>query len=184
MPFEKQVPDEKILAQFEREDIDRPVYTYSEVAEGVDEVTAEAVRQRLKQMEGEKVESMKIGSLRLWHKSDVTVFGDESQSQDELADGLGALANKHLPAEQISFLSSQFALLNGILGAFSALLGVSAWLGVVPGGNILAAAALTAACFFVRDFILGKSADTQFEDDADPSAEWKDVKNALFGGKK
>lgn len=76
MPFQKQVSDEEILEQFDRQDLERNAYTYTEIAEDVDSVTAEAVRQRLKKMDGEKVGSVEIGGVRLWHKNGVEVFAD------------------------------------------------------------------------------------------------------------
>lgn len=79
MPFKRRIADQTILEQFEREDLDRRLYSAPELAENID-VTADAVRNRLNQMEGDKVESKRLAGAKFWHLKGQRVFVTDDQS--------------------------------------------------------------------------------------------------------
>jgi hypothetical protein len=86
MPFKRRIADQTILEQFEREDLERRLYTAPELAENID-VTADAVRNRLNQLEGDKVESKKLAGAKFWHLKGQRVFVTDDQTQATPAAG-------------------------------------------------------------------------------------------------
>lgn len=122
MPFQEEVSDEKILSQFERNDLDRQGFTYSEIAEGVDEVTPEAVRQRLVRMSNAdppKVESVKVGGVRLWHLPGEEVFAPVTRAYASIGLLTGwPRLNFLVGSSRLKVLLAHFALLGAAIGYF------------------------------------------------------------------
>jgi hypothetical protein len=80
--FKKDVDEAEILDQFDRDDIDREMYTTAEISENIDRLTSDAIRQRMQRMES--VESEKLGNTRFWHRKGVDPFADGGQHSNPL----------------------------------------------------------------------------------------------------
>jgi len=93
VPFEKQVGDKEILDAFDRDDVPRQVYGLQEIADGVDGITKESVRKRLRKMEGEEIEAVKIGSIRLYHRAGADPFTTDISATTPLGASAAATQN-------------------------------------------------------------------------------------------
>jgi hypothetical protein len=78
--FRKDVENSKILDQFDRDDLDREMYTTAEIASGVPELTEGAVRNRMRGMD--EIDSEKFGNTKFWFRDGLDPFADGGRHEN------------------------------------------------------------------------------------------------------
>jgi hypothetical protein len=144
--FRKDVENSKILDQFDRDDLDRKMYTTSEIANGVPELTEGAVRNRMRSMD--QIDSEKFGNTKFWFRDGVDPFADGGQHSSPLFEsraralksvfGAEATGERRLKVLRDFMLigfrgTAKLVVAAGIVEVFTTLQGVAGPLAIIPG---------------------------------------------------